>query len=72
MFIAKEKALYQTLNMMKWQNTTFIAYFWAPNEYETLLRGIMANYIAAKFEAYDNHSIPEPTFIKENEFTGVF
>jgi hypothetical protein len=32
MFLAKEKALYQTLNMMKMQNTTFIGYFWAPAE----------------------------------------
>ena len=30
MFLAKEKALYQTMNMMVLQNQTFIAYFWAP------------------------------------------
>jgi hypothetical protein len=30
MFLAKEKALYQTLNMMKWQANSFIGYFWAP------------------------------------------
>lgn len=32
MFLAKEKAMYQTLNMMKMQNATFIGYFWAPAE----------------------------------------
>lgn len=30
MFLAKEKALYQNMNMMVLQNQTFIAYFWAP------------------------------------------
>lgn len=30
MFLAKEKALYQTFNMMKWQAQTFTGYFWAP------------------------------------------
>lgn len=34
MFLAKEKALYSTLNMMKMQNTTFIGYFWAPEDSE--------------------------------------
>jgi hypothetical protein len=38
MFLAKEKALYQTLNMMKWQNQCFIGYFWAPLEYENKIR----------------------------------
>ena len=35
MFLAKEKALYSTLNMMKMQNTTFVGYFWAPADQET-------------------------------------
>lgn len=30
MFLAKEKALYQTLNLMKWQDSIFIGFFWAP------------------------------------------
>jgi len=30
MFLAKEKALYQSMNMMVLQNQTYIAYFWAP------------------------------------------
>jgi len=39
MFMAKEKALYKTLNMMKWQNQSFIGYFWAPVEQENAIRG---------------------------------
>jgi len=30
MFLAKEKALYRTLNMMRLSNQTLIGYFWAP------------------------------------------
>jgi vacuolar-type H+-ATPase subunit I/STV1 len=30
MFLAKEKALYKTLNMMRLTNQTLIGYFWAP------------------------------------------
>lgn len=34
MFLAQEKALYQSLNMMKQQAGGLIGYFWAPAEYE--------------------------------------
>lgn len=30
MFLAREKSLYTSLNMMILQNQTFIGYFWAP------------------------------------------
>jgi len=30
MFLAKEKALYRALNMMRLSNQTLIGYFWAP------------------------------------------
>lgn len=33
MFLAKEKALYKTLNMMRLSNQTLIGYFWAPTYY---------------------------------------
>lgn len=37
MFLAKEKALYLTLNQMKWLNQNFIGYFWAPTELENVI-----------------------------------
>jgi hypothetical protein len=33
MFLAKEKALYKTLNMMRLSNQMLVGYFWAP-EYQ--------------------------------------
>ena len=72
MFLAKEKALYKTLNQMKWQNQSFIGYFWAPIEQENLVRSALQKYSAAKIIAYDNHSIPRPTYFKTTDFTSVF
>lgn len=38
MFLAKEKALYKTLNAMKSQNQQYIGYFWAPIEEENKIK----------------------------------
>lgn len=72
MFIAKEKALYQNLNMMKWQSQSFIGYFWAPLEEETKIRASLHAFQAAKIDGYDNHSITKPTYFKTNAVTEVF
>jgi vacuolar-type H+-ATPase subunit I/STV1 len=72
MFLAKEKALYKTLNQMKWQNQSFIGYFWAPIEQENTIKSALAKYGAAKIMAYDNHTIPRPTYFKTTDFTQVF
>ena len=72
MFIAKEKALYQTLNMMKWQSTSFVGYFWAPHEQEEKIKSQLANQTATKIMAYKNHQIDPPTFFKTTEVSHVF
>ena len=38
MFLAQEKALYKTLNMMKPQNDLFIGFFWAPQQQEEAIK----------------------------------
>lgn len=43
MFLAQEKALYQSLNMMRAQNDRLFGYFWAPTEYEHEIRSNLAN-----------------------------
>jgi len=73
MFLAKEKALYMSLNMMKQQNQSFLGYFWAPAEYETKIRTAMSNQTATKISLIsDNYHISPPTFFKANEVTMVF
>lgn len=72
MFLAKEKALYQVLNQMKVQNTTFVGYFWAPAEMETHIMNRLAVYPTVRMVRYDNHKIARPTYLKTNEFTEIF
>lgn len=72
MFLAKEKALYLNLNMMKWQNQCFIGYFWGPNEYENKIRSALQNYQAVRMDGYDNHTIAKPTHFKPNEVSAMF
>jgi V-type H+-transporting ATPase subunit a len=72
MFLAKEKALYRTLNQMKWQNQSFIGYFWAPIDQENTIKSALSKYSAAKIVAYDNHTIPRPTYFKTTDVTAVF
>lgn len=73
MFLAKEKALYQTLNMMKMQNTVFIGYFWAPAEEERGIIDKLSNkFPTVRMVRYENHTISRPTYIKTNEVTEIF
>ena len=72
MFLAKEKALYTTMNMMKMQNTTFIGYFWAPAEEERNIMDKLSKFPTVRMMRYDNHHIARPTYIKTNEVTEVF
>lgn len=72
MFLAKEKALYQTLNMMKMQNTYFVGYFWAPADQETNIMNNLTQFPTVRMVRYENHNISRPTYIKTNEFTASF
>lgn len=72
MFLAKEKALYQVLNQMKVQNTTFVGYFWAPAEMETHIMNRLAVFPTVRMVRYEHHKIARPTYLKTNEFTEIF
>ena len=72
MFLAKEKLLYRTLNMMKWQAQTFTGYFWAPLDEENYISQRLVNFNAVRVHPYENHTIAPPTYIKTNEFTYVY
>lgn len=72
MFLAKEKALYESLNKMKMQNTTFIGYFWAPAEQETYFMNQISAYPTVRMVRYDNHNIVRPTNFKTNDVTAIY
>lgn len=73
MFMAREKAMFKTLNMMELVDSTFIGYFWAPLDEEGKIYDQVSGFSAAKVGRYSQkHNIAPPTYIKTNDFTAVF
>jgi V-type H+-transporting ATPase subunit a len=73
MFLAQEKALYQSLNTMKAYSGGLIGYFWAPAEQETEIMNKLASHSASKVSPIkDNFHIEPPTYNKMTEFSFVF
>ena len=72
MFIAKEKALYKNLNMLRAQHQSLIGFFWAPVERENDIIARVEATKATKCEPYDSHFIPKPTYFKTNDFCWFF
>ena len=70
--MAKEKAIYASMNLMKQGANTYIGYFWTPCEREREIREALIPFPTTDFQRYENHTIKPPTFIKVNEFTGAF
>ena len=71
-FVAKEKAIYNSLNQMKHGNATYIGYFWCPTADEDRVKSELRNFATTDIQRYENHSIKPPTYIKLNEFTATF
>jgi len=71
-FVAKEKAIYATINHMRQGKATYIGYLWLPTMQEDTIRNALRTYPTTDFQRYENHSIKPPTYIKSNEFTGAF
>ena len=69
MFVAKEKALYETLNKMKKSHQSFVGYFWAPREEEGRIKQKLLDYVSCRVLGFDEHKITEPTYFKTNAFT---
>ena len=55
--------------MFKRQNNILIGFFWAPKDKENEIRTQLQNQTATKMVLYENHTIPEPTYFKKNEFS---
>lgn len=72
MFLAKEKALSLIKNMVKWQDSTFIGFFWAPVEDQNLIEAKLSNYPAVRVSPHNGHNIKRPTYIKTNDVTWAY
>jgi vacuolar-type H+-ATPase subunit I/STV1 len=75
-FVAKEKAIYNALNMMKSRSATYIAFMWAPLEYESKIKDHLSEFHSTEFNKWktedDGHKkIIPPTHFKQNDFSFI-
>jgi len=73
MFLAKEKALYKTLNMMRLSNQTLIGYFWAPTFESQGVYDIASNAPqACQISEVKDTLIVPPTMFRTTEFSALW
>lgn len=70
-FVAKEKAIYHALNMLKQHNKTFIGFMWIPAEKESIVAAKLQDFNATEFSKWNAPAgkagpIP-PTSFKSND-----
>ena len=51
-FVAKEKAIYHALNMMRSRTSTYIGFMWAPLEKEAAIKEHLANFHTTEFNKW--------------------
>lgn len=51
-FVAKEKAIYNALNMMKSRSSTYIGFMWAPVEMEQVIKDHLLDFHTTEFNKW--------------------
>ena len=80
MYVAKEKNLFQNMNLLREKNHIYHGYCWVPMIYEeqvmTILQNISKNnknIVTGQLQESNLGSLMKPpTFFRTNDFTGVF
>lgn len=71
-FIAKEKAIYTALNMMKSRGRTLVGFIWAPIEKEQAINDSLSTFPSTEFSKWETgQKIMPPTYFKLNDVTWV-
>ena len=75
--VAKEKAIYNALNMMKVRGSNYIGFIWVPVEREQDVKNMILSFGSAEFKPLrrdknDAHLVDPPTYFKTNADTYVF
>ena len=75
--VAKEKAIYNALNMMKTRGSNYIGFIWVPVEREEAVINMILSFGSAEFkplrrDSSDEHLVDPPTYFKTNAVTYVF
>ena len=75
-FVAKEKAIYNALNMTKSRGVNYIGFLWSPIEHRELLQNTISAFESTEFKQLERngekHLMNPPTYIKTNDVTFVF
>jgi V-type H+-transporting ATPase subunit a len=75
--VAKEKAIYNALNMMQARNQSYIGFIWAPYELQGEISSALSQFHTTNFNMYRDdpdqpHALNPPTYFKQNEVTSMF
>jgi V-type H+-transporting ATPase subunit a len=75
-FVAKEKSIYNVMNMMKLRQNTYIGFIWAPVEIEPTIKHELAEYQTTEFQSWRSdyeaeHAIQPPSYFKTNDVTAT-
>ena len=75
-FVAKEKAIYHVLNMMKSRSATYIGFIWAPIEKEAIIKEHLTNFHTTEFNKWrtnenEENKITPPTHFKGNDVSFI-
>lgn len=76
-FVAKEKAIYTAINMMKLQSNTYIGFIWAPVSKENDIKEHLSQFQTTELQSWRSdynqpHQIQPPTFFTLNDVTRTF
>jgi V-type H+-transporting ATPase subunit a len=71
-YVAKEKALYHSLNMFKQGQSMFIGFFWSPTFEKPQIFDAMRSFKSTRCVEVHNHGIQPPSHFQSNEFTWAF
>lgn len=75
--VAKEKAIFNALNMMQARNQSYIGFIWAPYELQAEISDSLSPFHTTNFNMYRDdpdkpHDLNPPTYFKHNDVTSMF
>lgn len=69
-FVAKEKSIYNAINMMNARQSTFIGFIWAPVDKEAFIKDHLQNFSTTEFNRWNTNEesgLVPPTYFKSND-----
>lgn len=73
-FVAKEKAIYNAINMMSARQSTYIGFIWAPVDQEAVIKEHLKNFATTEFNKWvtkADSGLEPPTYFPKNDMIDV-